>query len=271
MKKLSVLLLFVPLFIFGQQGEPQMVSLKYDGVLSVRDQYVAGIDTLVKPGSFSENTGSIVVFFNESIFQIGAFASFSERSGLVKEFNANISRDYNAGVLSRISLSSSDLVLGLGYFSNSLVDYGYNESYNVFRDTISSHGLVVPANIIISQEEFKLFPKLKGSANASFSFSDKFSDKMFDKEKNKINFSLEANVYRVDLLAGDFYLSPTFGFSKNEHFSNLSYGLVLASNQRRLDIVKISYFNEVFGSGIKGIEGVSLTVDLGALISIFVE
>lgn len=271
MKKLLFILLVVPLFIFGQQGESQTFSLKYSGNYSIGDQYVSGSDTLVKPGSFSENNGSAFIFFNKSILQIGVFASFSERSGLVEKYNANLSRDYSAGMLSRLSFGSNELVLGLGYFGSSLVDYGYSENLNIFRDTISSHGLVVPANIIISQEEFKLFPKVKGSANASFSFSDKFSDKIFDKEKNKINFSLEANVYRVDLLAGDFYLSPTFGFSKNEHFSNLSYGLVLASNERRLDIVKISYFNEVFGSGIKGIEGVSLTVDLGALISIFVE
>lgn len=273
MKRFAVFVIvaFVPLFVTAQE-QNERVLLEVGGKVTINDfAYASTYDSVAKVGTFAENRIVGQIFFGLSNSQIGIFGSYLSGDLLSEKYRAFSFEEFAGGLMFRQSIGSSEFKLGLGYYSRTQRDFGYQEltPFDVLR---KQYGLKVPLGIVISQEEFNFLPKLTLLAEQNFQFgtghgiSNWFKDEQCFSMKQYFFVSAELSLYAFHFMP-EFHFSPLVGAEINQ-MTRLEpifkIGGTISSNLRRADVIRFGYF---FDTQKTGIEGFFLTLNLAGFFS----
>ncbi|MDD3711057.1 MAG: hypothetical protein PHP37_00395 [Patescibacteria group bacterium] len=273
MKKVMFFLLLVPLMTVAQDRSERGI-LEVGGKVTVNDlAYASDFDSLAKVGTFAENRVMGQIFFGLSNSQIGIFGSYLSGDILSEKYWAFSFEEFAGGLMFRQSIGCSEIKLGLGYYGRTQRDFGYQEltPFDVLR---KQYGLKIPLGVVISQEEFDIFPKLTLSAEQNFQFgpghgiSNWFRDDQVFSMKQYFYASADLSLYTWHFMP-EFHFSPLVGVEVGQ-MTRLEpvfkVGGTVSSNLIRTDVVRFGYF---FDTQRTGVEGFFVTLNLAGFFSAF--
>jgi hypothetical protein len=249
MKKivLSIIsILLVTVTTVSAQDNPERFNISYGmhNTMGDKRQLSGGDSTnsIVKVGSGVSHALGAEIFVGNRIYRPGFYGSYVNSSFLTDQFQAQKSWYYTFGYINQISYGPFQMNLYFGFFQKNLKISGYNSENKKFSDSSKIKGLDLGGNIIISQQDINIFPKIEIFGNGKFQFSRNMSGGIVPKY---YSFGINIDIYRVSF--ADYYLSPTIGVEKLEELSsyrNMIYklGISLDNNIVRSDIASLGVF-----------------------------
>ncbi len=247
-------------------------SLEIGGKTTVNDlAYMPECDTFAKVGTFAENRVVGQIFFGLSNSQIGLFGSYISGDILSEKYRAMSFEEFAGGLMFRQSVGSSEFKLGLGYYNRTQQDFGYEGSTS-FQMIRKQSGLKIPLGIVVSQDEFRILPKLTLLAEQNFQFGlghgigNWFKDGQCFSMKQYFFASADLSLYAMHFMP-EFHFSPLVGAEIGQMTRIepvIKIGGTISSNLIRTDVVRFGYFFDVQRTGI---EGFFLTLNLAGFFS----
>lgn len=253
MKKL-VLVLFavVAMANISFVNAQERVSILYNGKTTFFDDKVLeNGDTISKIGTFSQNLFYGEFFFGRRNF-FGLYGNYGFQSGLSGQSEFSKFNTWGVGMISTISFEPIWWKISAGYFEKNIIVEQFNSENLYVKDSIKIQGIEFASNILFSQDDSRIFPRIELWGNTKLSCRD---NKMY---LAGYSFGLDIQTYRFDIMP-DYFISPMLGVEKIEllNISNLTYklGLGLGSNFQPSPIAKlfvfVSYINKYYVYGNK--------------------